>query len=315
MNPGHRTLLAGRLLGISLGNSEDLDRLGYGTEHLDEAALRVARLLLQMGADLAYSGDLRADGFLETFLTLVRSEEPDDGPETQAPRVISYQPWPRSAKLTPAWIAERTGLCRYVAVDPGLPPGTLQPYVSEVSSPRQSWQVGRALSAMRELMQRGTKRTDGSRDIQPLDARVLLGGRREGWNGVMPGIAEETLVASQVGCPLYVIGGFGGGARLIAEALLGDVFPPELTLEHHVRVSAGFRLTQAGYAAFDAEGALGARYDNLRSALGRVRGDIPAGLANGLSEPENRELMTTESVPVLCRLMAKGLAWRFGGAS
>lgn len=315
MSAARRAPLAGRLVGISLGNSEDLERLGYGPEHLDEAALRIARLLLQLGADLAYSGDLRAGGFLETFLTLVRSEESEDGPMPGTPRVISFQPWPRSAKLTPAWIADRTGLCRYVAVDPALPPGTsLQPYAADVSSPRQAWQLARGLSAMREVMQSGTPPADGRGQIRPLDARILLGGRREGFNGLMPGIAEEALLALQVACPLYVIGGFGGGARLVADALVGGEWPAELTLAHHLRVSAKFRLTRAGYLAHDAEGAMEARYGALQEILAQVRRDRLAGLSNGLGERDNRALMRTEDLPRLLKLMAKGLRRRFAEA-
>ena len=50
-------------------------------------------------------------------------------------------------------------------------------------------------------------------------ARVVLGGRVEGYSGAMPGIAEETRLALEAGQPLYLLGGFGGCARDIAESL------------------------------------------------------------------------------------------------
>ncbi len=50
-------------------------------------------------------------------------------------------------------------------------------------------------------------------------ARVVLGGRVEGYSGAMLGIAEETRLALEAGQPLYLLGGFGGCARDIAESL------------------------------------------------------------------------------------------------
>ena len=44
-------------------------------------------------------------------------------------------------------------------------------------------------------------------DIQ---ARVVLGGRVEGYKGAMPGIAEETCLSLEAGQPIFVLGGFGG---------------------------------------------------------------------------------------------------------
>src|SRR5262249_40153867 len=51
------------------------------------------------------------------------------------------------------------------------------------------------------------------------DARIVLGGRVDGFKGRMPGVAEEALAALRVGEPLFVVGGFGGCARVIAEDL------------------------------------------------------------------------------------------------
>ena len=67
------------------------------------------------------------------------------------------------------------------------------------------WSTG--LTAMRRLMSDET------------DARILLGGRVEGYKGRMPGIAEEAIVSMEKRQPLFLIGGFGGCARDVAEML------------------------------------------------------------------------------------------------
>ena len=51
------------------------------------------------------------------------------------------------------------------------------------------------------------------------DARVVLGGRVEDHRGAMPGIAEEALLSFESDQPLFLVGGFGGCSRDIAETL------------------------------------------------------------------------------------------------
>ena len=51
------------------------------------------------------------------------------------------------------------------------------------------------------------------------DGRILLGGQVEGYKGRMPGIAEEALLSLQAGQPVFLVGGFGGCTRDIAETL------------------------------------------------------------------------------------------------
>jgi hypothetical protein len=50
-------------------------------------------------------------------------------------------------------------------------------------------------------------------------ARIVLGGAVVQYKGLMPGIAEETLISLQAQQPLYLMGGFGGCARDIAETI------------------------------------------------------------------------------------------------
>ena len=51
------------------------------------------------------------------------------------------------------------------------------------------------------------------------DARVILGGQLCDFQGALPGVIEEAIVAVQAGQPLYVASGFGGAAALAAQAL------------------------------------------------------------------------------------------------
>ncbi len=57
------TSIKNKYIGISISECADLARKGYGKEHLRVAMVHIARLLLHLGADLAYGGDLRLGGF------------------------------------------------------------------------------------------------------------------------------------------------------------------------------------------------------------------------------------------------------------
>ena len=61
-----------KLVAVSISNSPDLGRLGYGQEHLHELMISVARTVLRLHANLAYGGDLRPDGFTATLFAIGR---------------------------------------------------------------------------------------------------------------------------------------------------------------------------------------------------------------------------------------------------
>ena len=78
------------------------------------------------------------------------------------------------------------------------------------------------------------------------DARVVLGGRMTGFSGLMPGIVEEVLLATRKRQPLYVAGGFGGAAHVVALAFDG-VSAPALTRESQERLSPDYAPTLSFY--------------------------------------------------------------------
>ena len=123
------------------------------------------------------------------------------------------------------------------------------------------WSTG--LTAMRHHMVRQTH------------ARIVLGGRTEQYKGAMPGIGEEALLSLQAGQPLFVIGGFGGCARDIAESL--ELVEPYLS----------DRRVWEGRDSFD--------------------GFSTASLNNGLSVEDNSTLATTPHIDQAMVLVLRGL--------
>ena len=83
------------------------------------------------------------------------------------------------------------------------------------------------LSAMRRLMMQpmfvDIPGVDKPKRIPPVTARILLGGKVDGYAGFLPGIFEEALTTWQSKRPVYILGGFGGAAEVLADAMLARV--------------------------------------------------------------------------------------------
>ena len=253
-----------RNIGISISESPDMQYFGFTDGHLKDAMAGFAIHLLASGANLAYGGDLRDRGFTRLIFDLVLRYRPH---REKVPPVANYLAWPVHATMTAKDIRaldeELQGFARLVLV--GLDGSTMScdghRSVQPDTMNQDKWCVG--LTAMRELMREQT------------DARLVLGGKLEGYKGAMPGIAEEALLAIGAKQPVFLIGAFGGCARDIAETL-GLVDP-----------WAGSLSTWEGRESFS----------------GYTAGD----LNNGLTPAENRQLASTQHVDQAITLVMIGL--------
>ena len=265
--------LSQKAIGISISDSADMPILGLADEHLRDAMAEIARHLLAMGARLVYGGDLRACGFTELLFELVARYRRDADVGDIRPAIISYLPWPvhcgMPAQQIQSLAYDLKGLAEIHCLDQqgqdltlsGLPQaGRLQALTSE------EW--SESLTAFRRV------------STSVCDARIVLGGSVSGYKGQMPGIAEEALCALSAGQPLYVLGGFGGCARDIAE---------DLNL-------------------------VARRSDDVVLWAGRERfADLAVGaLRNGLGSDENETLARTVHVDQAVALVLRGLLRALG---
>jgi hypothetical protein len=268
----YREPLSQKAIGISISGSQDMEALGLAEEHLRDAMAEVARHLLAMGARLVYGGDLREDGFTELLFELVVRHRRDADVGDSRPAIANYLAWPvhRSMQLEAIQAVSQSlkGLAELHFLDHqgrNLSADQLEVGTSPITD--EDWSAG--LTAMRHVL------TDAC------DARIVLGGRVSDFKGQMPGIAEEALCAIGIGQPLYVLGGFGGCARDIAEEL-GLVTP-----------------RQVQTAAW----ADRAKFSGLTQSI----------LNNGLDSAENETLARTVHVDEAVALVLRGLLRRFGG--
>lgn len=262
----YREPLSQKAVGISIAESKDMEALGLSEEHLRDAMAEVARHLLAMGARLVYGGDLRQRGFTELLFELVARHRRDaDVGDGRLP-VANYLAWPVHRSMQPGTIqavAENLkGLADFHLLDKqgrDLSTDQLGAKTSPITD--EDWSAG--LTAMRRVL------------TGACHARILLGGRVTEFKGRMPGIAEEALCSITAKQPLYVLGGFGGCSRDIAEEL-GLVAP------HQIK-----KVAWAERAQFS--------------------GMTQVVLNNGLNDSENETLARTVHVDEAVALILRGL--------
>ena len=295
--------LEGFQVGISISNSPDLSQLGMGAPHLKDVMLELARYLLAQGVRLAYGGDLRPGGFTEQLLELVwaydsqkREEDLILSPERKADiasrRLANYVAWPIHLDYSQTILAQHhlKGVFKFISPPESLKLSEDQRKVkTPPDTPEHRYWWFRCLTVMREQM------------ASNIDARVVLGGKIRGYAGGIPGLLEEVLMAVRCSQPVFLIGGMGGCTRAIIDAVEGR-HPKELTAEYQAE--------SEGYGKFldylkQRPDAVGVDYQAMVDELQQAG---VAGLNNGLSEDENRELFKTPHIPMMVSLILKGLA-------
>lgn len=145
---------------------------------------------------------------------------------------------------------------------------------------------------------------------QHTDARIVLGGKLTGFTGLLPGIVEEALLAIRRKQPLYIAGGFGGSAHLLADALEGKC-PPRLTRQYQETLEQPYLETLRFYEQRRKQSPNLALSDmDYTAVASELQKYGVKGLAatNGLTEKENRELFMTGSVDAAVYLTMKGLS-------
>ncbi|MFM7845277.1 MAG: hypothetical protein ACKPEY_13725, partial [Planctomycetota bacterium] len=202
--------LEGQRVAVSISDSPDADGPdGFTKYHLQDAIVYLARTLIASGAEIAYGGDLRQGGFTEPLSELISTY--NDTARSEASHFLHlYQEASVELGTLPA------GLIAEIHHLQGMK-AALVPKQEDQNHPQQIY-----LSDMRRVMTDDTV------------ARVIIGGKTipklyakdsAGYSSIYPGILEEAWRSLQAKKPLYIAGGFGGAAGLVAELVDGHQIP------------------------------------------------------------------------------------------
>jgi len=229
-------------------------------------------------------------------------------------RLYNPSAWPRCDLITAedeaAWI-NTCSILRVIPKDAGLagqlPDKALEP------DRFFAWQAI-VLSQMRRWLAKGFDcpiPRNATHAVKPT-AFVFLGGKVSGFSGVMPGILEEFLRVTEQKLPVYLLGGFGGAAGIIAHALSTKAHrPAALTAPFYsTSQTPDYKTMLEGFEKMDSQLFPGPdrAFDELWKVIqeGRETG-LPALLRNGLDAADNKELITTTDTMNAVHLVWRGL--------
>jgi len=282
-------------LSISDVDKSELLDLGLGPEHLKDAFVELSRHLLARGAMLAYGGAPKGE-CTEILFELVQSHMDDR--EIAFERIRSYFAKPFIGEDLEAYRAKH--FREAIMIDVPTPEDVVGFPIrdAEASSPEERNRVryaqARHLTAMRELM------------TEQVSGRVVLGGALKGFRGRYPGVVEEILIALRAHQPVYILGGFGGCGRALAQTLRG---------QSPIELSWGFQSADAEYSSWCdfynrqivQSSARDVNLINYADLLAELQAYGAIGLGNGLSPEENSILFDTQNISEGIYYILKGL--------
>lgn len=273
-------------IAISVADSDDLDALGIGHDMLCDLTVELSRHILKAGGKMIYGGDLRKDGFTKLFRDLSDQYGKYEKDKSEDVYFTNYLAWPRYNNMSKVdeadYLAGRVKVVKakpseYVSAEMA---GEFMPPASDEM--RFLWAT--SLTSMRKESEKASK------------ARILVGGKTVGFSGCMAGIVEEFLTAKNVGHPIYLVGGFGGAARLLSQAI-------EKTDSKVSEILLTKALTDTKYESlFEFYQANGQKID-----YSWIDSLLISDLNNGLTNEENKRLFHSVNVMEIVSLVLKGL--------
>lgn len=274
--------LRGITLGISVSDSPDLAQLGLLEIHFRLALAEIARSVLVSGGRLAYGGHLEPDGYTSFLVRELQRYSRRDKP------ISLFLAWQEHRRFSiPDLIQFEGDLGLHGSITFLNPKGQkIHPFDGRTNEPviESDPEIRRiSLTAMRKHM------------AENIHGRILIGGKRTGFQGDVPGIIEEAIISMELNQPLFLVGGFGGVTHDIVSALKIDdaAWLPKnpAATEPDRRMIEGIERLMS----------VAAKKDRL-------------WLNNGLTEDENKKLAATYRPSEIAALISLGLG-RLSSAS
>ncbi|WP_136192198.1 TIR domain-containing protein [Actinomyces procaprae] len=292
--------LATRMLGISMAKSPDLEARGLSDRHLELAVAEVTQMMLLAGGGITYAGALKTHALdltaavIDTVVRYVNAakQEQHRHPGTRAAGQRLH-PGDMFTLTVPRMVmSKRESLDHLARVTEALAAFGRIDVVDEHGrlidlDQTQLWTdsdpevLARAYSEVRDALPRFC------------DARLLIGGKTipaskatpDGYVGAIPGIVEEALYTVRAGQPLFIAGGFGGAAAVLA---------------HELGIGAGNPVSEASLAAVRA-------LPTYRDAVAEIADGFDPALT-GLDAADLERLATTQRASELAGLIVRGLS-------
>ncbi len=275
-------------IALSVSDSEDLSLLGIGKEMLCDLTVELSRHILKAGGKMIYGGNLSKDGYTKLFRDLSDQYGKYEKEKKDVFYFTNYLSWPLYNQMSMEDKADYLS-CRVqlVECEPSVSvPVDMKNEFVVPDNDELSYMWATSLTAMRQQAE------------SQVHARVLVGGKVIGFSGRMAGIVEEFITARQANHPVYLIGGFGGAAKLLSKI---------------IEKKDGFNSEQLLKVALEDK-----KYKNLYDYYEKKELHIDYSFLdgitiedlrnNGLSDDENRKLFHSTNVMEIVSLVLYGLS-------
>ncbi|WP_315583974.1 hypothetical protein [Actinomyces viscosus] len=289
-------------LGMSMSQNEDIEALGLRTKHLELVVAEVAQMMLLSGGRITYAGaigthipDLTGSVLkvIKKYIEEVKLEQHrlgrDNDDDTQSPIHSGYMfeltvpctsisnEKTRRKLISTARSFTSTGIIRFFDENGDI--RSIQEAKPWKNRSRQ--QTSAALHNIRKELP------------HYCDARLVIGGKtvpasidpRNGYLGDYPGIIEEALYTVRNKQPLFIAGGFGGAAALLA---------------HSLEISDDVPISTESIAAIEGN-------RDYKNAITEIK-DLYNNQLIGLDDDDLKRLTTTQRASELAGLIIKGIA-------
>ncbi len=301
---------------VSLSNAPDAADYGGGPEHLGTFADDLVLYLMIAGLRVAYGGAFGHDAlregtvegddinYIERLLAMVRSHSILLNEVRALPPapIENWVAWPIHQRFGTDELRHygQQAVLKDLPSPPDLEVGSkeLNPlpngfFPPDNASRRYAW--ARSLTFMRQTMQQATS------------ARVVMGGKLTNYLGLWPGVLEEAVLTLRARQPLYLLGLFGGAARLVIDTLRGTP-RAEMTSDWLAEYPNVIEVR----AEYSRRGHFVPTPEQLAEEIREygARG-ISEALNNGLDEEENGEMVTSDDPQTITALILKGLGRKF----
>ncbi|UWY26991.1 hypothetical protein N4T20_14810 [Flavobacterium sp. TR2] len=280
-------ILNNKKIAISVSVNEDLEKIGFSEQHLNDISIEIARYIIANDGIALYGGDLRENGFTHYFSELSNQYKKANDKDF---KFVNYFVFPNTKRLT-----------RDVRIDFH----SKQIEIKEISAPKTI-----SIDQQKEYNPFTSKEDRYSfcecfkemriQMAKDCSARILVGGKTTNYLGYVPGVIEEALYTLKESKPLFLVGGFGGATERLIR-LIKDEVVEELT--NDFQYNTDFLKEFKSYANSKCD------YTDLvilKNELSKFDVKKISEL-NGLSIEENEVLFSSKNIHQILYLLMKGL--------
>lgn len=203
-------ILKDKRIAVSVSDTEDSYKCGISNLLLHDLIMELARYIIINDGALVYGGDLRKEGYTQSFKDIARNYKKQAETDSSKTFFTNYFAWPiyLEIKDNKETLADfKYSRVKTEFVEPPDINGLDKNKYLKPDTFEHKIILAKSLLKMRQEKEQNT------------DAIIIAGGKKSGFKGFRPGILEEFIEAVKMGHPVYLLGGYGGMAKIIADVL------------------------------------------------------------------------------------------------